>query len=115
MVSVQVDIDGSEISMVALHLSYDTDLQCRNAWDVLSYLHSAGVEQTVILGDLNVYKDYQWPVKALMHGKFPSDAPHHCKRLPKSWFHGNSDYKFVDAWTSIHPNRNGFSFSNMVS
>ncbi len=114
LLSAQIEFNDREISFIVLHLSYDKRDQCDNVWDVLKYLHTAGIEQTVLLGDLNVYSDYHWPVNALMNGNFDAKAPDHCKRAQKPWFHGHSDYKFADAWSSIYPRRKGFTFSNMV-
>eukprot|EP00794_Sanderia_malayensis_P006186 gene6186-6901_t len=115
LLSAQIEVDDKEISFIVLHLSYDKRDQCDNAWDILKYLHMAGVEQTVLLGDFNVYRDHHWPIYALMNGKFPANAPWRCKRTQKPWFHGHSDYNFVDAWKSIQPHQPGYTFSNMPS
>ena len=114
LLSAQISVNGHEMSVIVTHFSYDRDVQCSNAWDVLKYLHSARAEKMIILGDFNVYNEYHWPMELLLTGSLDGGAPAYCQRVQKPWFHGHADYEFVDAWTEVNHNNPGFTFSNMV-
>ena len=114
VLSAQINVNGHEVSVIVTHFSYDKDDQCRNAWNLLKYLHSARAEKMILLGDFNTYNEYHWPIELLMTGDIGRQAPLVCQRIQKPWFHGHADYEFVDAWTEVHPTNPGFTFSNMV-
>lgn len=71
-----------DLRVVASHLSYDRQQQCRAVGDRLQpWLDRLWVsgdrESTVgqlLLGDLNIYPDFEWPLDELQHGKDVYDA-----------------------------------------
>ena len=109
----QVDIDGDELDITVLHLSYDKAQQCQNAVDVINYIASMGSERSVLLGDFNAYNDFHWPVNGIMKGSFDKQGPCHASSHldPQG---SNQGYGFVDAWVTANGNNKGHTFSNMV-
>lgn len=109
----QVDIDGDELDITVLHLSYDKAQQCKNAVDVINYIASMGSERSVLLGDFNAYNDFHWPVNGIMKGSFDKQGPCHASsHLDPQGL--NQGYGFVDAWVTANGNSKGYTFSNMV-
>ena len=110
---VQVDIDGVELDLTVLHLSYDKTQQCQNAVDVINYIASMGSERSVLLGDFNAYNDFPWPVKGIMKGSFDKQGSCHASNNfdPQG---SNQGYGFVDAWVTANGDSKGYTFSNMV-
>lgn len=109
----QVDIDGDELDVTVVHLSYDKTQQCQNAIDVINYIASIGSDRSVLLGDFNAYNDFPWPVNGIMKGSFDEQGPCHAPRHfnPQS---SNQGYGFVDAWVTANGDSKGYTFSNMV-
>lgn len=108
----QVDIDGDELDITVLHLSYDKAQQCKNAVDVINYIASMGSERSVLLGDFNAYNDFHWPVNGIMKGSFDKQGPCHASsHLDPQGL--NQGYGFVDAWVTANGNSKGYTFSNM--
>jgi endonuclease/exonuclease/phosphatase family metal-dependent hydrolase len=111
---VQMNVDGEELDVTLVHLSYNRQQQCQNAVDVINYLASVGSERSVVLGDFNAYEDFPWPVTAILKGSFAADGA--C--IPDKFFDpqdAGRGYGYVDAWQVSHSNEKGYTFSNMVS
>lgn len=110
---VQVDINGDELDLTVVHLSYDKTQQCQNAIDVINYIASMGSERSVLLGDFNAYNDFPWPVNGIMKGSFDQGGSCHASRnfQPQG---SNQGYGFVDAWVTANGDSLGYTFSNMV-
>jgi hypothetical protein len=63
------------------------------------------------MGDMNIYKDFEWPVK-LLTSKRKAELEG-C--VPQQQSLRRRRQTFVDAWTEMHDSEEpGFTFSNMV-
>ena len=103
------------LRVVAAHLSYDRRQQCDSVSTILRPWLDAlwGREEAlgqVLVGDLNTYPDYEWPLDALtlepeilrlVGGPCASDAPLVLEGPP-----------FVDAWARTRPLDSGATFPN---
>jgi endonuclease/exonuclease/phosphatase family metal-dependent hydrolase len=103
------------LRVVAAHLSYDRRQQCDSVSTILRPWLDAlwGREEAlgqVLVGDLNTYPDYEWPLDALtlepeilrlVGGPCAADAPLVLEGPP-----------FVDAWARTRPLDSGATFPN---
>ena len=103
------------LRVVAAHLSYDRRQQCDSVSTILRPWLDAlwGREEAlgqVVVGDLNTYPDYEWPLDALtlepeilrlVGGPCAADAPLVLEGPP-----------FVDAWARTRPLDAGATFPN---
>lgn len=110
-----VETPFGRVRAVAAHLSYDRRQQCDSVSTILRpWLDGLwGREQVlgqVLLGDLNTYPDYEWPLDALtlepeilrtVGGPCAAEAPLVLEGPP-----------FVDAWARARPLDAGATFPN---
>ena len=113
IVHVQLDINGDEIDVTLVHLSYDQQQQCQNAVDIINYLASVGSERSVVLGDFNAYEEFNWPIAAILKGSFTPQGGCTADKFfePQDSSRG---YGYVDAWSTTNGDKKGYTFSNMV-
>ncbi|KAJ8601503.1 hypothetical protein CTAYLR_006728 [Chrysophaeum taylorii] len=107
------------LRVVASHLSYDRDQQCRAVRDHLKpwldglWDSDKNVRAQVLLGDLNIYPDFEWPIDTL------ELAPDVRAALGSPCAAGGSTTTttknppvFVDAWTATRNDDPGWTFPN---
>ncbi len=115
------------LSLHLIHWSYDKDQQCQNAVETFSQLHRLSQTRQnldVILGDFNIYNEWAWPILYLLDGNIDQSNQcthvlnrHHPKGndavIPPPWYSDSSLLMepFFDAWKTLHPNNDGFTFS----
>ena len=114
LLHAQFNVRGQAIDVTVVHFSYDKAQQCENAMDVIDYIATIGSGRSVVLGDFNAYNDFPWPIHAVMRGYFHEDST--CTPRRRFQTHNSRPgYGFIDAWTKVHPQEEGFTFSNMVN
>ena len=72
-VALVVEIDHPSVGSVHVgvtHLSYDLSMQCRNAFDLARYIATIRTrgERFILLGDFNVYAEYEGVLGPLVDG-----------------------------------------------
>eukprot|EP00697_Spironema_sp_BW2_P016727 gnl/Spiro4/8119_TR4280_c0_g1_i1.p1 gnl/Spiro4/8119_TR4280_c0_g1~~gnl/Spiro4/8119_TR4280_c0_g1_i1.p1 ORF type:complete len:353 (-),score=52.44 gnl/Spiro4/8119_TR4280_c0_g1_i1:556-1614(-) len=105
------------INVVAVHLSYDVDYQCRNMGELLQFLQcsaqdSGSSPNTVIAGDFNIYVGFEAPV-AVLSMPDPGAANPCLKEIPQGVSVQAGLPTFDDVWlrlTPLSPN-SGLTFS----
>ncbi|KAL4234623.1 hypothetical protein ACF0H5_006264 [Mactra antiquata] len=106
------DTNNVIYNIIIIHLSYYRQQQCRNVEDIITFIHRNHLQNVIILGDFNTYNDYDWPIRLLTDDILkPSNQ---CWREINNKQY-RSNIKFHDAWTTVHLNDKGLTFSNMPS
>ncbi|XP_062587961.1 uncharacterized protein LOC134249646 [Saccostrea cucullata] len=113
IIHAKVRTDHSGIlDVFVVHFSYVRQQQCENADALLHLLRERSYRYVVILGDMNVYNDFEWPLK-LLTSKRRTDFKG-C--IPQLESFRRKRQTFLDAWTEVHGlEEAGYTFSNMPS
>ena len=98
------------IDIYLTHLTYDKILQCKHIAELLYLINNNNnnnnIKHILITGDLNVYKDYKYPMDLLKNGKTKNKQ---CNK-----YSINIGIKFIDVFYSMQPKENKIlTFSNM--
>ncbi|XP_041348088.1 uncharacterized protein LOC121367786 [Gigantopelta aegis] len=107
---IAIGIVGRIINLMVVHLSYDRKQQCRNAADIFQYISSRKLTDVVIIGDMNIYNDYGWPLRIFTDRKIKGNNPcsPYTQKLEKHNF-----TLFYDSWETGNNTGKGLTFSNM--
>ncbi|XP_033647637.1 uncharacterized protein LOC117307090 isoform X1 [Asterias rubens] len=106
-------LDLINVSISVAHFSYDHWQQCVNVAEMMKHIRASRPANSIIMGDLNTYVDYPWPLEGLLYGYFSTS-----NKCPKYAAQKNPTTEeelmsYLDAWAEVNPHRNGFTFSNM--
>lgn len=106
------------LNVFAAHFSYADVTQCRHALEIVEFMHTfAQSLPQLLLGDLNIYIDFEYPLH-LFTG-VPIDSTSRClsvwqqrtnysQIINEPWW--NDRRQFRDVWKTLHPDEKGFTF-----
>lgn len=112
-----IEPDDMEINVIFVDLSHHKLTQCSNAYEIVKFIYSVGVESLIVMGNFNVDEEFNIPLKAIADGYF-SDSGGFCKDIGNVFNQEqylSHDYKFHDAWVNMNWHFSGFTFSNLPS
>jgi len=100
VVKTLIETPFGEIDFYVTHWSYSRKQQLQNSLDSMDYLSlSRQAHSQFFVGDLNIYPDYEWPMRVLTG------------RVPYKSLNGS----FVDTWDILYSNNSGWTFSNLLA
>ncbi|XP_071510406.1 uncharacterized protein [Diadema antillarum] len=108
-------VQGVEVFVSVVHLSYDKWQQCNNVAEIMAYIRDKKPKYSLILGDFNTYVYYEGPLEGFHLGYFSTQNK--CPKYAKS---KNPTVEseltaYDDAWKVANYGLDGFTFSNMPS
>lgn len=122
--------NGYSVSFINTHQGIDPVEQCRQMMGVSKFVDSSYLETDIpqiFVGDFNTYFDFEYPVTILTESdysdiKFKASKNPNCNtkcqfdkfnkcQIEISKFRRKYD-AFKDVWQLLHPNENGFTFTN---
>ncbi|XP_070559905.1 uncharacterized protein [Ptychodera flava] len=100
------------VHISVVHLSYDKKQQCNNIAEIMKYLDDGKFPYSIVMGDFNIYKDFEEPMQKLLTGQFATNGG--CaKSLHVHYPAKENGALYIDAWRAAHPGDVGLTFSNM--
>ncbi|EDQ89337.1 uncharacterized protein MONBRDRAFT_8188 [Monosiga brevicollis MX1] len=111
---------GESLHVLANHWTYDATAQCHAARELLAYLDALpAADHVVLLGDLNIYVNSEWPLDWLTN-RVPAPLREHtvnrCAEAMRQYQAGQSDSArrpaFRDVWHTSFAWDPGWTFTN---
>lgn len=106
------DNSGKLWNVLAVHLSYYRQQQCRNIAEIVNYIQKRQLQNVILLGDFNTYNDYEGPIEIL---EGAVEKTNDCWKELSVPLLFHTYQQLSDVWKLSRSVKPGFTFSNMPS